>query len=322
MISAKVVPIPSSIDDGYPPSLPRGDRPVHHAAHEGHPLHLPGEPHGRRLRQAGDGHPAGAVRALRPVPHLRRGLPGVHLRRARALHLRPRPARASRSTPSSSTRSPSASPPAARASARIVSRNRGVMELVDKFAQARLCPPDGGAARGGRRLQDGPVATSPRSATSTAGAATRSWRASRRSPARCSTCPRAPSTSWHGCPSPTPRTSAGSSWQSFTRQGRTVMLTPGAGFYSTPDKGRDEVRIAYVLESATIARVGRHHRAGRSTPTGRPESPTGSAARGLGQLVERRDGVVGGHVHDGIGAPLVRNAVAAPAAAPAAMSNT
>ncbi len=30
------------------------------------------------------------------------------------------------------------------------------------------------------------------------------------------------------------------------------MLTPGAGFYSTPDKGLDEVRIAYVLEAPKI----------------------------------------------------------------------
>jgi len=38
----------------------------------------------------------------------------------------------------------------------------------------------------------------------------------------------------------------------FSLEGSTVMLTPGAGFYSTPEKGRDEVRIAYVLESGTI----------------------------------------------------------------------
>jgi aspartate aminotransferase len=38
----------------------------------------------------------------------------------------------------------------------------------------------------------------------------------------------------------------------FSQNGCTVMLTPGAGFYSTPDKGRDEVRIAYVLESPKI----------------------------------------------------------------------
>jgi len=40
--------------------------------------------------------------------------------------------------------------------------------------------------------------------------------------------------------------------EDFSRNGATVMLTPGAGFYSTPDKGRDEVRIAYVLACEKI----------------------------------------------------------------------
>jgi aspartate aminotransferase len=39
----------------------------------------------------------------------------------------------------------------------------------------------------------------------------------------------------------------------FHWQGKTVMLTPGHGFYSTPQQGRNEVRIAYVLESEKIA---------------------------------------------------------------------
>lgn len=34
----------------------------------------------------------------------------------------------------------------------------------------------------------------------------------------------------------------------FTYQGKTVMLSPGTGFYATPGKGKDEVRIAYILE--------------------------------------------------------------------------
>ena len=38
----------------------------------------------------------------------------------------------------------------------------------------------------------------------------------------------------------------------FALNGKTVMLTPGAGFYSTPDRGLNEVRIAYVLESSKI----------------------------------------------------------------------
>ncbi|MFK7934158.1 MAG: pyridoxal phosphate-dependent aminotransferase, partial [Saprospiraceae bacterium] len=35
--------------------------------------------------------------------------------------------------------------------------------------------------------------------------------------------------------------------EDFDHEGATVMLSPGAGFYSTPGLGKDEVRIAYVL---------------------------------------------------------------------------
>jgi len=35
---------------------------------------------------------------------------------------------------------------------------------------------------------------------------------------------------------------------SFSFEGSTVMLAPASGFYSTPGLGRDEVRLAYVLE--------------------------------------------------------------------------
>ncbi|HTP59377.1 MAG TPA: hypothetical protein VMM82_10700, partial [Spirochaetia bacterium] len=40
--------------------------------------------------------------------------------------------------------------------------------------------------------------------------------------------------------------------EDFSLDGKTVMLTPGAGFYSTPSRGRNEVRIAYVLEQSKI----------------------------------------------------------------------
>ena len=41
----------------------------------------------------------------------------------------------------------------------------------------------------------------------------------------------------------------------FQYQGRTVMFAPGDGFYATPGKGMDEIRIAYVLkeEDLTVA---------------------------------------------------------------------
>jgi len=34
----------------------------------------------------------------------------------------------------------------------------------------------------------------------------------------------------------------------FSYDGKTVMLSPGTGFYATPGKGKDEIRIAYILE--------------------------------------------------------------------------
>jgi aspartate aminotransferase len=43
----------------------------------------------------------------------------------------------------------------------------------------------------------------------------------------------------------------------FDVEGETVMVAPGAGFYSTPGKGKQEVRIAYVLESKKLAKAGK-----------------------------------------------------------------
>jgi len=41
----------------------------------------------------------------------------------------------------------------------------------------------------------------------------------------------------------------------YSDNGETVMVAPGAGFYSTPGRGKQEVRIAYVLESKKLARA-------------------------------------------------------------------
>ena len=43
--------------------------------------------------------------------------------------------------------------------------------------------------------------------------------------------------------------------ESFDHDGNTVMMAPGAGFYATPGLGRDEVRIAYVLNNADLAKA-------------------------------------------------------------------
>ena len=39
----------------------------------------------------------------------------------------------------------------------------------------------------------------------------------------------------------------------FSWEGKTVMMAPGAGFYATPGAGRNQVRMAYVLEKKELA---------------------------------------------------------------------
>ena len=43
--------------------------------------------------------------------------------------------------------------------------------------------------------------------------------------------------------------------QDFEKNGETVMIAPGNGFYATPDKGVDEARLAYVLNCEDLERA-------------------------------------------------------------------
>ena len=43
--------------------------------------------------------------------------------------------------------------------------------------------------------------------------------------------------------------------EEFNASGDTVMLTPGEGFYTTPGKGVDEARLAYVLKHDDLVRA-------------------------------------------------------------------
>ena len=40
----------------------------------------------------------------------------------------------------------------------------------------------------------------------------------------------------------------------FSYEGETVMFAPGSGFYTNPEDGRDQVRMAYVLKKEDLAR--------------------------------------------------------------------
>lgn len=41
----------------------------------------------------------------------------------------------------------------------------------------------------------------------------------------------------------------------FSYEGQTIMMAPGSGFYSTPGAGRNEVRLAYVLNKEDLAKA-------------------------------------------------------------------
>jgi len=134
----------------------------------------------------------------------------------------------------------------------LTTRNRGIMELVDKFAQARLCPPTVGqlAADAAYRMDPSyfePIRDEYR----------------RRRDLVVEALGRIPGTLFHvpegafylmtRLPVQDAEEFARFLLTDFTWKGRTVMLAPGQGFYSTPARGRDEVRIAYVLECGRLA---------------------------------------------------------------------
>jgi len=48
----------------------------------------------------------------------------------------------------------------------------------------------------------------------------------------------------------------------FDMDGETVMVAPGTGFYATSGMGKNEVRLAYVLEEEKLIRAARVLRAG------------------------------------------------------------
>ncbi len=134
----------------------------------------------------------------------------------------------------------------------LTTRNRGVMELVDKFAQARLCPPTVGQLAADAAYRMDPAYFEP---------IRDEYR--RRRDLVVEGLRRIPGTLFHvpegafylmtRLPVNDAEEFARFLLADFSWKGKTVMLAPGQGFYSTPDRGRDEVRIAYVLECGRLA---------------------------------------------------------------------
>jgi aspartate aminotransferase len=136
----------------------------------------------------------------------------------------------------------------------IVSRNRDIMAAVLRFGQSRLCPPtvDQVAAKA--------ALSTPPSYFEQVRAEYRARRdlmckALCGMPGVLCRVPRGAFYTVTRLPVDDAERFAVFMLEQFDRDGETVMVAPAAGFYATPGMGRDEVRIAYVLNTRDLARA-------------------------------------------------------------------
>lgn len=129
----------------------------------------------------------------------------------------------------------------------VVSRNKALIELITKFAQARLCPPALGqtVALGAIDTEDAYFA-----AVKEEYIARRNYTVKALNAIPGVFSPRPDGAFYTVAELPVEDATAFCKWllTDFRLDGETVMITPAEAFYSTPGEGRNQVRIAYVLE--------------------------------------------------------------------------
>lgn len=128
----------------------------------------------------------------------------------------------------------------------VISRNNGVMDAVLRLAQARLSPPTFGQI-GAEAVYDLPQSFYDTIVEEYV--ARRDLLLSRLSQMEGVLCPRVTGAFYAMVKLPVDNSETFCQWmlEEFNHNGATVMMAPGAGFYATPGLGKDEVRIAYVL---------------------------------------------------------------------------
>lgn len=134
----------------------------------------------------------------------------------------------------------------------LLSRNKKVIETVLKFAQARLCPPtvEQRAAIAGYRAMSrfmGEMISEYQRRRDVI------YEAVNKLPGAF--CRKPEGAFYTVARLPVRDTEDFTRWllEEFSVDGKTVMLAPAQGFYATEGKGRDEVRIAYVLREEALA---------------------------------------------------------------------
>ena len=134
----------------------------------------------------------------------------------------------------------------------IISRNQELLDVAMKMAQARLCPPAFG------QIGAEAVYQLPQSFYDTVVAEYKTRRDLVKSAIGSidgAVCPEINGAFYAMVKLPVENTEDFCQWllEDFTYKGATVMMAPGAGFYATPGRGLDEVRIAYVLNQTDLA---------------------------------------------------------------------
>jgi aspartate aminotransferase len=130
----------------------------------------------------------------------------------------------------------------------MASRNRELLQTALKFCQARLCPPNIGQVAAEAAL-DSPTEYSDYIYNSFLERRNYLVKALNNIPGVF--CPVPKGAFYTMVKLPVDDAEKFSMWmlESFEYNKQTVMLAPGSGFYTTPGSGRQEVRIAYVLNT-------------------------------------------------------------------------
>ncbi|MDX1905884.1 MAG: pyridoxal phosphate-dependent aminotransferase [Bacteroidia bacterium] len=128
----------------------------------------------------------------------------------------------------------------------VVSRNAGVMDAVMRMAQARLSPPTFGQI-GAEAVYDLPPSFYEGIVSEYV--SRRDLLLSRLRQIPGVLCPQVNGAFYAMVRLPVDDSEKFCQWmlESFSHHGATVMMAPGNGFYADPSMGKDEVRVAYVL---------------------------------------------------------------------------
>ncbi len=133
----------------------------------------------------------------------------------------------------------------------IVSKNKELMSTAMKFAQARLSPPTFGQIAGEAALKTDPSYFKEVSAEYIS---RRDVLVEGLNKIEGVLCPKPTGAFYAIAQLPVDDADKFAQWmlEDFELNGETIMVAPAAGFYSTPNTGTNQVRIAYVLNKESL----------------------------------------------------------------------